>query len=513
MFEAQRLMDLQDNPNFGDPKSWLSGDNDNNNININSSPTHLPTTHSSHAPTPTGSNVDRVLFKDLVEIVPLVQSLIDRKASSSFTRRGSMIYTKTPSRESLSKKWERRGEESREEDGQSGNLLIIKQPGLSSSPSFQSTSSSKIDYLYEVNYLPEDGKYPITEVYLSFNSMPITEPKGRNATQSIPTKKRRDPGDKDHSKNASNNFDAESFSSFSSRASAAEKDREELVMLKEQVEDLQKKISEKDELLKSAEISKNQMNAVQVKLDELKHQAEEKDSLIKSTQRKLSDAKLDLGFEMGSGFWLWFDYGFRLQLQFGYDGFGVRSDMGFASTWVGYGVVCIMVVVVAVVGIHGYWVNTSSVCGSKSLVEALEKVKVEDLKHYALYIKLADKQAALEKIQWEAMTSNREVEKLQEDLDSVRGEISSFMLLFESLTKNDSASHTADYDITPNYLDSLSYVDNLDEMEIQRMEEARQAYIAAVAAAKEKQDEESITAAANARLFLQSLVISSERKC
>ena len=71
-------MDLQDNPNFGDPKSWLSGDNDNNNININinSSPTHLPTTHSSLVPTPTGSNVDRVLFKDLVEIVPLVQSLI-----------------------------------------------------------------------------------------------------------------------------------------------------------------------------------------------------------------------------------------------------------------------------------------------------------------------------------------------------------------------------------------------------------------------------------------------------
>ena len=28
MFEAQRLMDLQDNPNFEDPKSWLSGDND-----------------------------------------------------------------------------------------------------------------------------------------------------------------------------------------------------------------------------------------------------------------------------------------------------------------------------------------------------------------------------------------------------------------------------------------------------------------------------------------------------
>lgn len=48
--------------------------------------------------------------------------------------------------------------------------------------------------------------------------------------------------------------------------------------------------------------------------------------------------------------------------------------------------------------------------------------------------------------------------------------------------------------------------DNLDEVEMQKMEEARIAYIAAVAAAKEKQDEESIVAAANARLHLQSFV-------
>ncbi|XP_040964775.1 protein MICROTUBULE BINDING PROTEIN 2C isoform X2 [Gossypium hirsutum] len=34
---------------------------------------------------------------------PLVQSLIVRKPSSSFTRRGSMIYTNTPTRESLSR--------------------------------------------------------------------------------------------------------------------------------------------------------------------------------------------------------------------------------------------------------------------------------------------------------------------------------------------------------------------------------------------------------------------------
>lgn len=346
MYEAQRFVDSQENANFRDPKSWLSGEDH------NSSPTHR-LTQSSLANSiataqagPSGS-LDRVLYQDLVEIVPLVQSLIDRKPSSSFTRRGSMIYTKTPSRESLSKK--------------------------------------------------------------------VTELKGRNAAQSIPTKKRRDPGDKDQGKNTSNNPDADNFSVFSSRALAAEKDREELVMLKEQVENLRMKLSEKDELLKSAEISQNQVNAVQAKLNELRHQASEKDSLIKSTQLQLSDAK----------------------------------------------------------------------------------------------IKLADKQATLEKIQWEAMTSNRKVEKLQQELDCMQGEISSFMLLFEGLTKSDSAVFADDYDITAKYLDCLPCTDDLDEMEMQRMDEARKAYIAAVATAKERQDEESIIAAARARLHLQSFVLKA----
>lgn len=128
----------------------------------------------------------------------------------------------------------------------------------------------------------------------SFHYLKVTESKGRNAAQSIPTKKRRDPGDKDQGKNTSNNPDADNFSVFSSRALAAEKDREELVMLKEQVEDLRMKLSEKDELLKSAEISQNQVNAVQAKLNELRHQASEKDSLIKSTQLQLSDAKVPI---------------------------------------------------------------------------------------------------------------------------------------------------------------------------------------------------------------------------
>jgi hypothetical protein len=70
MYEAQRFVDLQQNSsNFGDPKSWLSEDS-----NSNSSPTHHPN-HSQLASS-AGGNVDRVLFNDLVEMVPLVQSLI-----------------------------------------------------------------------------------------------------------------------------------------------------------------------------------------------------------------------------------------------------------------------------------------------------------------------------------------------------------------------------------------------------------------------------------------------------
>lgn len=47
-------------------------------------------------------------------------------------------------------------------------------------------------------------------------------------------------------------------------------------------------------------------------------------------------------------------------------------------------------------------------------------------------------------------------------------------------------------------------------MEWQKMEEARKAYIAAVSVTKERRDEESIAAAANARLHLQSLVFKSK---
>jgi hypothetical protein len=50
----------------------------------------------------------------------------------------------------------------------------------------------------------------------------------------------------------------------------------------------------------------------------------------------------------------------------------------------------------------------------------------------------------------------------------------------------------------------------MDEVECQKIDAARKAYTVAVAVCKEKRDEESIAAAANARLQLQSLLFKSK---
>lgn len=71
-----------------------------------------------------------------------------------------------------------------------------------------------------------------------------------------------------------------------------QKDRAELISLKEQVADLQSKLLEKDEALKSMENSLNHMNSVRVMVDELKQQVEEKDSMIKSAMSQLSSLKV-----------------------------------------------------------------------------------------------------------------------------------------------------------------------------------------------------------------------------
>ncbi|CAG7891336.1 unnamed protein product [Brassica rapa] len=84
-------------------------------------------------------------------------------------------------------------------------------------------------------------------------------------------------------------------------------------------------------------------------------------------------------------------------------------------------------------------------------------------------------QAAREKTQWEAKTLGERETKLEDNLDSLQGDISSFTR------------------------------DDVDETELRRLEDARLAYVAAVSNAKERQDEESLAMAAKARAYLQSL--------
>ncbi|XP_073291439.1 protein MICROTUBULE BINDING PROTEIN 2C-like [Primulina huaijiensis] len=330
--QQRHLVELQDTAGSGpDSASWLSGVDDSSLSRTFSSLSAAIATA-----TATG-NVDRVLFNDLVEMVPLVQSLIERKANSSFTRKAPMIYTKTPSRESLYKKTT-----------------------------------------------------------------------GRSALQ---TKKQRE----EPNENTTNNQDRcdDNFSIFSSRSLLSEKDREELMALRDQLEDLKRQLSEKDELLKSAELLESEMTSMHLKFTDLKNEVTEKDSLIKSSQLQLSDAK----------------------------------------------------------------------------------------------IKLADKQAAVEKLQWEAMTSNKKVEKLQGDLTNVEGEISCFMSLIEGLARTDLTLSDGNYEFLSHSLEENFESESLTEIEMQELEAARVAYIAAVAEAKEKQDDESVAAAAKARFHLQSVVL------
>ncbi|CAF1881017.1 unnamed protein product [Brassica napus] len=77
--------------------------------------------------------------------------------------------------------------------------------------------------------------------------------------------------------------------------------------------------------------------------------------------------------------------------------------------------------------------------------------------------------------QWEAKTTGKRATELQEQLDSLQGEISSFTQ------------------------------DDVDETELRRMENASLAYVAAVSNAKERQDVESLAMAAKARGYLHSL--------
>ncbi|MQM19817.1 hypothetical protein Taro_052832 [Colocasia esculenta] len=245
-------------------------------------------------------------------------------------------------------------------------------------------------------------------------SKAISETKGRKTIQCASSKKQGNNSGSGSSKLVDGDDDngVDGFSIFSSTVPEEniQREREELVLLKEQVEDLQKRLLEKDEVLKTMENSMDQMSSVYATVDELKHQIVEKDLMVKSVQSQLANAK----------------------------------------------------------------------------------------------VKLADKQAALEKLEWEAKTSNQKVEKLQGDMQIIECGITAFMQLYEELS-NRGSNASMDEGIT--YFDTFDHLPNIDVNE-NEMEEARRAYLAAVAAAKEIPTDETLTVAAEARTRLQAFVLT-----
>ncbi|GKV24216.1 hypothetical protein SLEP1_g33854 [Rubroshorea leprosula] len=68
MFEPQHFVDLHENSGFGDQNSWLSGEVDSSSTNCR--------IQSSLSNSAANGNMGHVLYNDLVEMIPLVQSLI-----------------------------------------------------------------------------------------------------------------------------------------------------------------------------------------------------------------------------------------------------------------------------------------------------------------------------------------------------------------------------------------------------------------------------------------------------
>ncbi|KAK1631667.1 hypothetical protein QYE76_005982 [Lolium multiflorum] len=194
----------------------------------------------------------------------------------------------------------------------------------------------------------------------------------------------------------------------------AQKQREELAALQEQLSGLQGKLLEKDDALRSAENLIGRISAANAAVDELRSQLSDKESLVESTGSELQDTK----------------------------------------------------------------------------------------------IMLADKQAALEKLEWEAKVSSTKVEELEVDVASMDVEISALMKVFRKITENSRTSYSTErsddssLECEPVQLDDL-----VGDIDTDKMEQEMSAYVTALAAAKDNPTEEFLKAVTEARLRLQAFVL------
>ena len=115
--------------------------------------------------------------------------------------------------------------------------------------------------------------------------------KSVKSPQSVSAKKRRDLVDAPKMSTSDSNGENGSVAPLS-LSGAENKPKDEVAMLREQIDDLQKKLLEKEEALRCAQSSVNEMNAAYATIDELRRQVAEKEALIRSTNSQLHDAKV-----------------------------------------------------------------------------------------------------------------------------------------------------------------------------------------------------------------------------
>lgn len=123
------------------------------------------------------------------------------------------------------------------------------------------------------------------------SSLQASDLKSVRSPQSVSAKKRRDPGDVAKKGTSDSNGDNGSVVPLS-LSGAENKPKDEVAVLREQIEDLQKKLLEKEEALRSAESSVNEMNAAYATIDELRRLVTDKEALIRFTNSQLHDAKV-----------------------------------------------------------------------------------------------------------------------------------------------------------------------------------------------------------------------------
>lgn len=195
----------------------------------------------------TAGHVDKELYKNLIEMIPIVDSFMESRANKSYAHQGTLVFTPKPPRDvsSSQKTLERKG---------------VKTPATRCGKKQRTPKVGEVDNCKK-NIMENEDYF-------------VDEAQPDSTRSSAP--------------------DRENLSNGNKYEPLISENRIELLRLQSQIEELQKKLVEKEELLKSSEGYAIQIETMQVKLEELQQQNQEKDSLIKSAHLQLCHKKNEL---------------------------------------------------------------------------------------------------------------------------------------------------------------------------------------------------------------------------